>query len=100
MSVDTTYIDCYIDGKLVVSSPLSPDRQIVSSPSRDLVISFKKRDRSTPDIYLAKLTRWDHALDPQTVWNEYNSGTGLSDSNFKLEIAVTKDDTTNNYKIY
>jgi len=99
ISVDTTYADCYLDGKLIVSRSLSAN-QITKSPDKIPYITFKQSNSSSPDIYLAKVTRWDHPLDPQSVFTEYSSGNGLSNSDFALGLTVTNDDTTKNYKIY
>jgi hypothetical protein len=103
ISVDTTFVDCYLDGKLVISNPLTPDRQIATSPTQVPSITFKNSTPSsnpTPDIYLAKLTRWDHALDPQTVWTEYSSGNGISNSDFAVGLTVKSENYTKNYNIY
>jgi hypothetical protein len=94
VSVDTTYVDCYLDGKLVISNPLTPNNQITQSPSITPTINFS--NSPNPDITLAKITRWDHPLDPQSVWNEYTAGNGLDNSNFYLGLKVN----TNDYKIY
>jgi hypothetical protein len=53
-----------------------------------------------PDVYLAKVTRWENPLDPQAVWSEYSQGNGLNNSDFALGLTVTTDDNTKNYKIY
>jgi len=94
VSVDTTYVDCYLDGKLVMSNPLTPKNQITQSPTVTPTINFS--NSPTPDITLAKITRWDRPLDPQSVWSEYTAGNGLDNSNFYLGLKVN----TNDYKIY
>lgn len=103
VSVDTTFIDCYLDGKLIISNPLTPNDQIINSPTQTPYITFQNsgsNSNPSPDIYLAKLTRWDYPLDPQTVWSEYSSGTGLSESNVEVDLTVKTPDTVKNYNIY
>lgn len=98
--VDTTYVDCYLDGKLVVSKKL--EKQVTSSPTVDPYITFRGPSGQTqaPDIYLTKLSRWDKALDPQSVWNEYTAGNGINQNNYSFGIYTKSDNGTNNYKIY
>jgi hypothetical protein len=78
VSVDTTYVDCYIDGKLIISKPLT--NQITSeigstTSTADSNIVFQSPG---PDIWLTQLNRWSKPLDPQSVWDEYYKGNGLS----------------------
>jgi len=98
VSVDTTFVDCYLDGKLVISNPLTPDRQITNSPTAVPSITFK--NNNNPDIYLAKLTRWDIHLGPQQVYEEYSAGNGISDDDFAVGLIVKTQESTNNYNIY
>jgi hypothetical protein len=100
VSVDTMYIDCYLDGKLVISSPVR--NQITNSPSSTPAITFAQPPSSaSPQIKITKLTRWDHPLDPQSVWNEYSAGNGLSQGgNLTVGLFVDSDTGKNNYKIY
>jgi hypothetical protein len=103
VSVDTMYADCYLDGKLVISSPLT--NQITNSPSQPPSITFTPPPNSgftvNPDIYLTKLNRWDHPLDPQSVWNEYYAGNGLSQGgNLTVGLSVNSDNSSKNYTIY
>jgi hypothetical protein len=101
VSVDTTYADCYLDGKLVISTQLKT--QITKSPPAVPFITFKQPNASSPppDILLSKLTRWDHPLDPQSVWNEYYAGNGVKQGgNLSVGLSVAGDTGTNNYPIY
>lgn len=103
ISVDTNYIDCYLDGKLIVSNPLTPENQIVQSPVQTPYVTFKNANSNSnpnPDVYLAKLTRWDYPLDPQSVWSEYSSGNGIDQNSFEVNLLVKTQDATNNYTIY
>jgi len=103
VSVDTMYIDCYLDGKLVISSPVK--NQITKAPVSTPAITFAQPVglgyTPGPNIKITKLTRWDHPLDPQTVWNEYYSGNGLSQGgNLTVGLFVNSDESNKNYKIY
>ena len=103
VSVDTMYIDCYLDGKLVISSPVQ--NQITNSPSTTPAVTFSQPINGgytpAPNIRITKLTRWDHPLDPQTVWNEYSAGNGLSQGgNLTFGVFVNSDSGNKNYKIY
>jgi hypothetical protein len=74
VSVDGRIIDCYINGKLVKSQKLSNDTtqpgDAVASPI--VMGNF--------DATLANLTRTITPMDPQTAWNNYNKGNGMSGS--------------------
>jgi len=101
VSVDTTYVDCYLDGKLVVSKKL--EKQVTNSPTTDPYITFKgmANQYQKPDIYLTKLTRWDKPLDPQSVYNEYTAGNGVKQLKYTFGIYTkSDDDAKNEYKIY
>ena len=101
VAVDTLYVDCYLDGKLVISSPVK--NQITKSPNTPPAITFAQPTGWTAhgDMYVTKLTRWDHPLDPQSVYNEYSAGNGLSQGgNLTVGLFVNNDAGNNNYKIY
>jgi hypothetical protein len=85
ISVDNQIVDCYLDGKLVLSSKL-PNIPIVSSA--DIAMG----DSNNPDIFLALLNRWATPMDPQTAWNNYLQGNGMSSSsNMNIKLAVLQD---------
>jgi hypothetical protein len=71
VSVDTRFVDCYLDGKLIVSNQLTA---IPLSPSDATAGNGIKL--GTFDARIAKLMRYTNALDPQTVWNNYLQGNG------------------------
>ena len=98
VSVDTTFVDCYLDGKLVTSSPLTPNEQIIKGPESSPFITFK--NNTPPDIYLAKVTRWDYPLDPQSVYSEYSSGNGVDNTSLSVKLTVKTEDSTKDYNIY
>jgi hypothetical protein len=104
VSVDTIYVDCYIDGKLVMSNPLNAQiTQSLPNPSITFVPPLPSTPPvvANPDIHLTKLTRWDHPLDPQSVYNEYAAGNGLSQGgNIAIGLSVNSDNGSKNYTIY
>ena len=67
VSVDDTYIDAYMNGKLVKSIQ---DKNL-DSPSPEAPIVY-----GVTNCYLAKLTRSVLPTDPQTAWDKYSAGNG------------------------
>ena len=98
VSVDTTFVDCYLDGKLITSSPLTPNEQIIKGPESPPYITFK--NYTPPDVYLAKVTRWDYPLDPLSVYSEYSSGNGVDNTSLSVQLTVKTEDSTKDYNIY
>jgi len=78
VSVDGRIIDCYINGKLVKSQKLSSDTaQPGSSAVSPIVLgSF--------DAILGNFIRTITPMDPQTAWNNYNKGNGVSGGLFSV----------------
>jgi hypothetical protein len=92
VSVDDTIVDIYLDGKLIVSNQL-PNIPIVSANPISFGYPY--------DIYLAVLNRWSSALDPNTAWNSYLSGSSsLGSSSYNVQLSVFKDQVeTNSFNI-
>jgi hypothetical protein len=66
VSVDNSYIDIYMNGKLVKSI-----KDTIATPSADESIQFE-----SSKTYLAKFERTASPTDPQTAWNHYLEGNG------------------------
>lgn len=87
VSVDNNYIDVYMNGKLVKSINVTLEAPSTSSP-----IVYE-----TPKAYLAKFVRNTYPIDPQTAWDHYSSGNGMSSSvssmmgNYGATITFNKD---------
>jgi hypothetical protein len=87
VSVDNNYIDVYVNGKLVksIQATLEP-------PSATSSIEY-----GLTKAYLAKFVRNTYPVDPQTAWDHYNSGNGISSSmssligNYGATIVFNKD---------
>jgi hypothetical protein len=90
VSVDNQILDFYLDGKLVLSSQLNGTPVITNSVnSGDTIVIGDSNIKQ--DIYLAKISRWPNAVDPQTAWDTYMNGNGQSNAlnnmyNMKLSV--------------
>jgi hypothetical protein len=92
VSVDTQYVDCYLDGKLVKSVQLPTSANVNGKDS-----VFLGNSGTTYDATLAQFTRTPNAVDPTTVWNNYLSGNGQSTmSSYGLQVDITKNNVTQN----
>jgi Concanavalin A-like lectin/glucanases superfamily len=87
ISVDNSFFDFYLDGKLVKSQKLFT----ASNGTTAAVIPATPGDTTVPillgataiksttyDAYVARFIRWTEPLNPQTVWNTYMQGNGNS----------------------
>jgi hypothetical protein len=87
VSVDNNYIDVYMNGKLVKSIQASLE---APSTGASIVYGLNK-------AYLAKFVRNTSPIDPQTAWNNYTVGNGVSGSmssllgNYGATIIFNKD---------
>lgn len=78
ISVDGRIIDCYINGKLVKSQKLSGDTKTPGDSATAPIILGKF------DALLANFSRTITPMDPQTAWNNYNKGNGISGGLFSI----------------
>jgi hypothetical protein len=67
VSVDTSFIDVYMNGKLIKSF----QDATIKTPSDTAPIEYGQIK-----CYLAKLTRTTKPTDPQTAWDKYMAGNG------------------------
>lgn len=94
ISIDTQYVDMYIDGKLVKSLKMS---YIPASPAVNTTpIGIGKNSDGKyvlSDIFVTKLQWWQSSFSPQAVWNEYLRGNNNSMFNFPYtaNISISKD---------
>jgi hypothetical protein len=73
VSVDSTVVDLYVDGKLIRS------QQLVSPPkptTADCQISYGDCVSQPCQGYIAKFERLPNPMDPVTAWSKYMSGNG------------------------
>ncbi len=87
VSIDNNYVDVYMNGKLVKSI-----QKTLEAPSPNSPIEY-----GLNKAYLAKFVRNTYPVDPQTAWNSYTAGNGMSSSmssmlgNFGATIVLNKD---------
>jgi len=85
VSVNSQIVDIYLDGKLIISQKLN---YVPKVSTNDIALG----DSNNPDIILAKLQRWPKTMDPQTAWNYYLQGNGVSNStNYNVKLSVLQD---------
>jgi len=105
ISVDNQFLDCYLDGKLVMSQQVMNVKQN-SDGTSSIIAPMQPTDSTTSPLYLGNsgnpvggsftagtpgvsmgsgwsanvliLTRWTTAVDPQTAWDFYMKGNGKS----------------------
>ena len=83
VSKEGKIVDVYIDGKLVKSHMLA---NLGNSPSGDL------KSSSFP-AFMARLKIWKHALNPQTVYDEYMKGNGQTGmiTGYGVDVSLLRD---------
>lgn len=83
VSKEGKIVDVYIDGKLVKSHMLA---NLGNRPSGDL-------KSSAFPAFMARLKIWKHALNPQTVYDEYMKGNGQSGmiTGYGVDVSVLRD---------
>ncbi len=87
VSIDNSYIDVYMNGKLVKSIQAT-----LEAPSTNSSIEY-----GVTKAYLAKFVRNTYPIDPQTAWDRYTAGNGMSSSmssmlgNFGATVVLNKD---------
>jgi hypothetical protein len=85
VSVDNTFVDVYVNGKLIKSF-----KDTIDAPSSTSDIAYGQ-----VNCYLAKLVRTTEATDPQTAWDHYSTGNGENPlakylANFGLSVTLQK----------
>jgi hypothetical protein len=121
LSMDNQYLDCYLDGKLILSNQVTTT--IGTGNTTTVVTPMQPKDSTKSQLYLGNsgdpvggtfnpstdsntgsgwsaqaltLTRWTVAVDPQTAWNWYMKGNGKSRfsaifSSYGVNYTVLKD---------
>jgi hypothetical protein len=104
VSVSPNYIDSYLNGKLVVSTPITsiyaPTNFPVNNTSGPTFMSS-----GSPPVIITGLSRWNTPLDPQTVWSYYSQGNGnatqqMLGSTYHLDVVFKKDSKTHNLSLF
>jgi hypothetical protein len=91
ISVNQTYLDLYLDGKLIKSASL-PNTPTLPSVNGNTPTSIYFGDG---DIYIAGFQRVSNPMDPQTAWNNYMKGSGVNPnmSKYGLSMTLSKNNT-------
>ena len=92
VSVDNSYVDAYLDGKLVKSIKIEGIQSDHSEPS----VYLGGKVNNPSDIQVSNFLRWANALTPQDVWKEFIKGNGGSwmktvFSQYGLDLNLKKD---------
>ena len=79
-SVDSTYVDMYLNGKLLQSAKLN---NMINPPTATAIYAGQTLTAASGthvggDMMLAKLYRWTNAISPSEVWSQYLAGNGQS----------------------
>ena len=90
ISVDNQIIDCYLDGKLSISTKIEKPAMVSSS-------AITLGDANNPDIYLVSTKREATPMDPQTAWNNYLMGNGMGSNNANIKMAYLQDNVEKKY---
>jgi len=104
ISIDNQILDCYLDGKLVLSQQVtktttSTDNKtnyiFPATPSDKVVLSLGGDSTWSANALL--FTRWTTAVDPQTAWDWYMKGNGKSKikslfTSYGVNYSILKDD--------
>jgi len=104
VTVNNYYADCYVNGKLVVSSQLNgPSATIPQDDKNPPTLTLFGNTKV--DVYITGLFWVKTPVDPQTAWNYYNQGNGNAtgsgvSSTYHLEVELTKDATVYEWKIF
>ena len=103
VSVDNSFADLYIDGKMIKSAKLDG----IQSDATDANIYLGGNPATFNDIVVAKFLKWGNPLSLSEVWNEYLKGNGSSNAFYKMmssygvNINVLKDNVkTGTYRLF
>jgi hypothetical protein len=95
INVDGQFVDCYLDGKLVVSTKLS---NVAKTPGDSLAKPVVLGNATGGfDAFVAGFQNWANPVGPQEVWNTYMAGSqsGYSLSklfgSYNVDISLLKD---------
>jgi hypothetical protein len=115
ISMDNSFVDCYLDGKLIVSqklyfttsdnnliivSPMPPPDVPPASGGAAVIIGGKDTGSGTNPVWnnfdavVNNFTQWPNPLNPQMAWNSYMTGNGYSFgklSTFNAKLNILKD---------
>lgn len=87
VSVDSTLVDTYLDGKLVKSHQVTPNTGSTLAVPGGILTSGQF------NAYAARFKRWTHPINPQTVYDEYMKGNGQGSmiGAYGVDVSILKD---------
>ena len=97
ISVDGSYIDCYLDGKLVKSKLVKDvDNKIPLAPSKSTNVELGQFD-----AHISKFKYWTSPVNTEDVWSAYKEGNGQSSlannlTSYAANISILKDGIVQN----
>lgn len=94
ISVDNSFVDMYIDGKLIKSTKLDG----IQTDAKEGNMYLGGNPATLSDIVVAKFFKWTNPLSLSDVWSEYQKGNGGSNSFYRalssygVNVNLLKDD--------
>lgn len=90
------FTDIYLDGKLVKSIRLAASRPTLPDNDVGIYVGNSSTGLAYYDAYITKFQRYTYTMDPQTAWNTYVQGNGMSGlsnmfSNYGVAVSLYKD---------
>lgn len=83
ISVDNSFVDLYLDGKMVKSVKLDG----IQSNAKETIMYLGGNPASLSDIVIAKFFKWTNPLSLSEVWNEYMKGNGSTSAFYRMMTA-------------
>jgi uncharacterized protein YjiK len=83
ISVDNSFVDLYLDGKMVKSIKLEG----IQSNAKEAVMYLGGNPASLADIVVAKFFKWSNPLSLSDVWSEYLKGNGSTSAIYRMMTA-------------
>jgi hypothetical protein len=106
VSVDNTFIDCYIDGKLIKSALINGTQNPPSESPPYIYLGGNDTPYRGNDITIADFYRWTSPLVPSDVWTKYMKGNGQNGltsmfNNYGLDVTLLKNQVVStSYSIF
>jgi hypothetical protein len=99
VSVSSSIVDCYLDGRLVSSYQLPLTSVLNTTGAKSLSVSFATPNGGaylSEDIYLYSFNRYSYPMDPSTAQSNYywSSPPSTSSNNYSVSIELDKNGQT------